>query len=320
MSDYSCSVAVVGAGYMAREHVRAFCDVPGVRVAGIMSRTMPRASALAAEFGIPHVCGTMEALYEASRADLLVVAVPELAAKAVISAAVQFPWTILAEKPAGYCPADAKDITALVNAKGRRLFVALNRRFYGATRAALKDLADNPSPRFVEAFDQEDAVAALAAGQPSKVVANWMYANSIHVIDYLQCFCRGELEKVEIPVPWQPDSPGHVAALLRFSSGDLGYYHAVWNGPGPWACFVSTPERRWEMRPLEWARYQNPGERSLVEQDMSPWDRQFKPGMRMQAEEAVKAALGLPSLAVPLEEANKSMRLVQAIYGQRKGS
>ncbi len=57
MSVSPCRVAVVGAGGMAREHLRAFGDVPGVALAGIHSRTRVRDEALAAEFEVPAVAG-----------------------------------------------------------------------------------------------------------------------------------------------------------------------------------------------------------------------------------------------------------------------
>lgn len=68
-------VAVIGAGYMAREHVRAFSDIPYVAIAGICSRSMERADAVADEYSIPVVCRSIDELYEETRADLVVVAV-----------------------------------------------------------------------------------------------------------------------------------------------------------------------------------------------------------------------------------------------------
>ena len=40
-------VAYVGAGYMAKEHIKAFADMPEVALAGIYSRTRERAEGLA---------------------------------------------------------------------------------------------------------------------------------------------------------------------------------------------------------------------------------------------------------------------------------
>ncbi|WP_219995543.1 hypothetical protein [Cylindrospermopsis raciborskii] len=70
------------------------------------------------------------------------------------------------------------------------------------------------------------------------------------------------------------------------------------------------------MRPLEKGFYQLYGSRQLEPVQIDSWDQQFKPGLRRQAELAIRAASGesVPELPT-VEEALASMRLVQAIYG-----
>ena len=80
---------------MAREHARAFADVPGVTLAGIQSRTRARAEALAGKFGIETVCDSIGELREKSAADLVVVAVPVLAIAQVANGCMAHPWTVL---------------------------------------------------------------------------------------------------------------------------------------------------------------------------------------------------------------------------------
>ena len=174
---------MVGAGYMSREHIRVFQDVPGIEITGINSRTQSRAEELAREFHLPNVCSSITELFEKTAADLVVVSVPELSVNEVCRACFEYPWTALIEKPAGYNVADAEAIELVARAKHRRAYVALNRRHYGSTRAVVADLATQPGPRLIKVQDQESALAALQAGQPKLVVENWMYANSIHVID-----------------------------------------------------------------------------------------------------------------------------------------
>ena len=314
-TQQECVVGIVGAGYMAREHIRAFQDLPNVKIAGITSRTVARAEALASEFHIPLVCNSVAELYEKTKANLVVVTVPELAANAVIRACIEYPWTCLVEKPAGYNLADAEDIAAAARAKNARVYVALNRRFYSSTQQALVDLKTTDQPRFIHVQDQEDQKRALQAGQPPMVVANWMYANSVHVIDYFTLFGRGPVTSVEPVVPWNPDHPWIVIAKLQFASGDIGLYEGIWDGPGPWSVGINLTEKRWEMRPLEQAAYQLAGQRKLEQVEIHEWDRQFKPGLRLQAEEAVAATQGLETQLPNLEEALKSMRLVKQIFG-----
>lgn len=314
MTNSTCTVAIVGAGGMARQHIRAFQDVPGVTVAGIHSRTAARAEALAAELGVKAVYGSIPEMYETTRADLVVVAVPELSVSRICELCFEHPWTVLVEKPAGYDVADAEAIEAAAAAKRRRAFVALNRRHLGSTRAVLADLANVSGPRLIKIQDQEAPAAALQAGQPPLVVENWMYANSIHMIDLFAVLGRGKIVEVSPVIRWNPAEPRYVAARISYDSGDVGLYEAVWNAPGPWAVTVTTPEKRWEMRPVEKASYQLAGTRVLEPAADDPWDTAFKPGLRRQAELAVRAVSGQVTDLPTLSDALASMRLTQSIY------
>ena len=66
---------------------------------------------------------------------------------------------------------------------------------------------------------------------------------------------------------------------MTFASGDIGLYEGIWNGPGPWACTVTTPRRRWELRPLEKAVFQNAGERKLNPVDAACVGRGLQAGL-----------------------------------------
>jgi predicted dehydrogenase len=304
-------VAIIGGGAMAREHIKAFRDLPDVTVVGIWNRSRDKAEILAKEFGIESVAGSIGDLYDQTRADLAVVAIYETAINPVMKQALAHPWKILMEKPVGLDCDDADDIASAAN--GHSVFVGLNRRFMSSTQAALADLDDDPAPRFIHVQDQQSLATARATGHADPVVSNWMYANSIHLVDYLLAFGRGAVTRVTNIVPWNAEKPGVVLAKVAFASGDIGLYEGIWNGPGPWACTVSTPRRRWEMRPLEKAVYQNAGERTVHAVEPHEWDTAFKPGFRRQAEEAIAAVRGA-SKAVPLAEALKTMRLIRDIF------
>lgn len=308
-------VAIVGAGYMAGEHARAFAAQPGARIVGIVGRSRERAEALAALYGAP-VFEDVDALWTAARPDILVVAVNELSMAEVCERVFRHPWRILLEKPVGIDLADARRIEDLARTNGAlgRTWVGLNRRSYGSTRGALARISD-AGPRLVTVLDQQDMEAARGLGTPEEVVRNYMYANSIHLIDYFPVFCRGELVMLDVTAPWTPDAPGHVVATLTWSSGDRGVYQAVWNGPGPWAVSVCTPAARFEMRPLESLTVQPRGERRTASVDSDPLDTEFKPGLHVQATEMLRAIRGeTPSLAT-LENAVGSMELCARIYG-----
>jgi predicted dehydrogenase len=304
---------MIGGGGMTREHIRAFQNVPGVTIAGIWNRTREKAEALAKEFAIPVVAASVADLHAQTQADLAVLAVYETAINAVVKQALAHRWAILMEKPVGLDLADAEDIAAAIKAKQAKVFVGLNRRTLSSTQAVLADLADDPGPRFVHVQDQQSLDVARQIGHASAVVDNWMYANSIHLVDYIATFGRGKVTEVVPVVRWNAKAPTVVIAKVAFDSGDVALYEGIWNGPGPWACTVTTPRRRWELRPLEKAVFQNAGERKQNPVEPHVWDTEFKPGFRLQADQVVSALRGTGS-ATSIDEAVRTMRLVHDIF------
>lgn len=309
-----CRVAFVGAGSMIREHIRAFADVDGAELAGITNRTRARAELLATEFALPHVCDTIDELWDRTRADLVVMAVYEPAIKDVALRCLRHPWAVFMEKPIGLDLADAQDVALAATVAQRRVWVGLNRRMLSSTRHVLDDLAGDLGVRFLHVQDQQSLETARALGHQEEVVRNWMFANSIHLVDYFMTFGRGEVRSVDRIVPFDAAAPTVVLAKVAFSSGDIGLYVALWSGPGPWSCTVTTARRRWELRPLERATFQNAGERNLNSVEPASCDTTFKPGFRLQAEHVVAAWRGESSDVATLSEAMATTKLVHEIY------
>lgn len=303
---------MIGAGGMAREHLKAFASLDDVELCALTSRTRTRAEALAAEFGIAKVVDGVAGL-AALQPDLVVITVSADQVHEVVKTCCAYPWTILAEKPVGLNLAQARETLEAALAGTARVFVALNRRFYESTRKMKEALAKCRGPRFIEVFDQQEPEKLRRIrGHADEI--GLMFGNSIHTIDFFSHLGRGEVVSVESPLPWRADVPLAVCSALRFSSGDMGVYHGIWNGPGPWAVNVTTKDARWELRPLESARFQKFGERVLHEVALSGIDEKFKPGLRAQAEEAVRVAMGGAGALPTLGDAYKTMKLINAIY------
>lgn len=314
--EKNISVAIVGAGSMAAEHAKAFSKVPGVVLSGIASRTRAKAQALADQYAMPCVADTVDELYEKTRADLVVVTVPELMANAVAKAALKFPWALLMEKPAGYDLADAKDIAAAAAGHAAPVMVGFNRRFYSSTLAIQADVASRPGEhRFIHVQDQQSYAEARHYKHPEPVVEKFMYANSIHLIDMIMALGRGQVSKVNQVTPWRGEQTEIMLAHVEFDSGDSALYEGIWRGPGPWACAVSTPSRRWTMQPLEQAVYQNAGERSRHPVETSEDDKLCKPGFLLQAQAAVARVRGQESKIASLQDSLATMALIHALFG-----
>jgi predicted dehydrogenase len=309
-------IALIGAGAMAEQHLRAFLDVPGVRVVGLHSRTPERASALAARYAPDAVIAPSVAALAATGARLVVVAASVTAMYGVARACLAYPWAILLEKPPALNLDEAEKLAAEAEQAGARVAVGLNRRTYGATLAAAAALHDDPNARYIAIHDQQDRAAAAKKHDPA-AVTYWMYANSIHLVDYAHLFARGRVLDVQHVQPWDAAAPCVVVAHLTFSSGDRVLYEAVWEAPGPWAVHVTTPVQRWELRPLETATVQQAGSREKTTLSPTAADTQFKPGFRVQAERAAAFARGSAGTAglASLADAVATMRLIHRIYG-----
>lgn len=307
-------IAIIGAGYMAKEHIRAFKDIEGVEVSGIYSRTTAKAQELALEFGIHKIAKSVQELYDKTQADLVVITASVLSIAEVSVECFRFPWICLIEKPPGYNLEEAIYVQSQSAQHKARAYVALNRRHFSSTRTVLDQLNEQNFSRVVKVCDQEDMNDPHRIGHPQKIIDNWMYANSIHMVDYFSMFCRGNVTSVNRVVRWNPVDPRYVVAQLTFDSGDIGLYEAIWNAPSPWAVSIITPKARWDMSPLEFATRQDYGSRNKKQIDLDGLDDQYKPGLRVQAELAVRAVRD-PSVILPtLDDAIHTMGMIKLIY------
>jgi predicted dehydrogenase len=310
------SVAIVGAGGMAREHAKAFAAVPGVKVSGITSRTRAKADALAAEMGIATVTDSIDELEKQTNADLLVITVPELSANPVAMNAFRHPWAVLMEKPAGYDLADAEKIPAAARGRKAPVMVGLNRRFYSSSRTIKSDLETRPDEkRFIHVQDQQSYAEARRYNHPPQVVEKFMYANSIHIIDLIPFFGRGKVSRVQQVTPWKGEETEVMLAYVEFDSGDTALYEGLWKGHGPWAANVSTPGKRWIMQPLEDAIYQNANERARHTIERADEDKQYKAGFLLQARAAVARVRGEASEIPSIDDSLQTMKLINAMFG-----
>jgi predicted dehydrogenase len=311
-------VAFIGAGYMASEHAKVFQALEQAILVGVYSPGREKAIAFASNFSISYVANSIEDLFLKTQADLIIVAVPELETSKVCNEVFKYSWCALIEKPVGLNYQEAKKIAEYAKKLNAEAYVALNRRHYSSTINAMEGLSNKSGERLVVIQDQEDLISAEQFGQPKKVLENWMYANSIHLIDYFQLFCRGKIVSVDSNRKYRAESLDLVNARLYYDSGDIGIYIGVWNRPGPWSVSITNYEDRWEMKPLEISSVQRYGSRVVEVVEGSKWDIDFKPGLMVQALEAIKATQGLVNNLPRLEDALESMRLVQCIYEDEK--
>ena len=308
-------VAFAGAGNMAQEHAKVFQSIEDVELVGVTSKTGKRAKDFADRFGIKDVCLNIDELYTLTKPDLLVITVPELATKSVVSAALRHPWKLLIEKPVGYNFVEARQISEIAKEKKDDIFVGFNRRYYSSALQILEGVSNFPTEkRYIYVQDQQNIQEAINLGQPEIVADNYMYANSVHIIDLINFFGRGNVVEINNILPWNGRQTDRVLSVIKFAEGDVAVYDGVWKGPGPWSCSVSINSARWSMQPLEEANVQMDGERKRRQLLINDDDRKFKPGLFKQNSAIINQMRGRTTNVVTLAQSYETMSLISKIY------
>lgn len=308
-------IVIIGAGYIAEEHIKVLKSFTKIEISGIFSRTKKKAEFLAKKYKINLVCNSVEELFNSTHADGVIVAVSVDSVFELTKKIFKYDWISLIEKPAGYNFFEATKIYKLAKKLNRKSYVALNRNYYSSTLQLLSELKNQKSKRVVTIFDQENNIEPMIDGYPAKVTRNWMYANSIHLIDFFRLLARGKCIKVKKIVKYNKNKPYLVIAKLLFSSGDIGIYNAVWNMPGNWSVSVNTQKKFYEMKPIESLVSFN-SKREKFYFKKNKFDTFFKPGFKLQIESFLKI-LKKPknkSKLPTLEDALFSMKIIKKIY------
>jgi len=128
-------VAIVGCGMIARFHVRALAEVPGARVAALVSRSLGRARATAEELGLQcHVDTDLAAVLARPDVDAVIVTTPSGAHLEPAVAAATGGKHVVVEKPLEITTARCDRIIAACAANRVKLCTIFPSRFGDANR------------------------------------------------------------------------------------------------------------------------------------------------------------------------------------------
>lgn len=225
---------------------------------------------------------------------------------------------ILVEKP-GVCRlSETKALTEKAVARGAKVLIAYNRRFYSSVLAAEKIIeADGGVSSFSFEFTEWGHVIEKLP-YSADILSHWLMANSSHVIDTAFFLGGNPVELTSYQggtgtLGWH-QSGSVYAGAGRTDKGAMFSYQADWNAPGRWGIEILTPLHRLYLRPMEALQIQQKGSVAVapVEIDDS-LDKQFKPGFYLQTKSFVDDDL---SRFCTLEEQNAH---VDAYYRKISG-
>lgn len=239
-------VAVVGAGWVAKEYVRAFHADPRSRVVGALSRTAGRAGELLRRHGVDgREYRDLRELLDDDRVQIVVSATPPDARPEHVIAAARSGRHLVVEKPIALTSTQVRDIRRAVADAGVKSVTSFVLRWHPQLLATKKLYDDGALGEVI--YAEADYWHGLERGEGSAY--DWRvgraFGNSAfvgggcHAVDILR-FITG-LEIVEVaalgaPARVNPDF-GYdpvVVASARFANGAVGKVSAVVETSSPY--------------------------------------------------------------------------------------
>lgn len=305
-------VGIIGSGYMAEEYIKVLKKNNSINVIGVVSKSLDNAKKFAKKNKI-NFFSSIDDMYKKTKPDGFIVAVSELALKKVLLKVFKYKSTNLVEKPIGINYEESKYITNIAKKSKSRNFVAFNRRHYENINFLKKELVKDKTKRIVLIEDQE--YQNYNDIFPRKVIKNWMYANSIHLIDLFFVLCRGEILSIKNKINLKYKKYSFILSEIKFKSGDIGIYKCLWNTPGPWSVSVNTEKKYYLLKPIEKLLIQE--KKNKRPQEIKFINENYKPGLTNQIKMFIKSIQKNKNYLPTFEDSLLSMKLVQRIYEKK---
>jgi hypothetical protein len=192
---------------------------------------------------------------------------------------------ILLEKPGGLNFRQVEDLYIFAKRKKTDVNIAYNRRFYSSTCKA-KDLIKRDGGIQSFNFEFTEWIHSIEKLKISdKVLKNWFFANSSHVVDlafYLGGIPKDMSSYVSKNILWN-NSPALFCGSGKTKGGVMFSYNANWKSAGRWSIELLTARGKYILCPLEKLFFQKKGSLNIKEIKLSSkFDKNFKPGFYKQ--------------------------------------
>ena len=277
---------------------------------------MKKAINLKKKFKIKKVYPNIYEMNQKEKPQGVIIATSVEATKKVLKKCLKFNWKILVEKPLGYNLKEFYKIKKFSRNEKKKIFIALNRNHFGSTLLLKKKIKNYKSRRIIFVQDQENNLFKNHE-YSKKVIKNWMFANSIHLIDYFRIFGRGKILKVKTYIKNVSKNQRIVNSEINFSSGDIGIYKCFWNLCAPWAVSIIFKNERFELKPLEVLNYYLNAKKKNIFLPKSN-DLKYKPGFKIQISKFLKKISGSNLKLLPnITDCEFTMKLIDKIYRKK---
>ncbi len=301
-------IAIIGAGYMAEEYLKVLL-YKKIQCEAIYSRTFIKSKLLKKKYNIKKIYKNLNDLKFDKKINALIIAVNEVSTVSILNELDISNYKILCEKPVGVNYHQTKKLISKI--KNNHFYIGLNRRFYSSNIEAKKIIDMKKGKRFISIRDQQFQNTKI-----NFVNKNIMYCNSVHLIDYINLYARGEIVKVQKLKKLKDYEFSENITRLIFSSKDEVLYHCNWNSPGIWSVNIIQKDQRCEMKPLEDLIQEKiiKGKRKRFVFKKSEIDNNFKPGLFLQVNEYLKMLTNKKHKLINIKDYFKTVKIIKKIY------
>ena len=279
MSDIR--LGIIGAGYIAKEHLKVIHIMDGVCAVGITSRTILKAKKLAKTFNIENVYDNINNLINNCVLDGLMILVSANQIYNVTKTLIPINIPLFIEKPPGLIPKQTKHLVELAEKYGTKNMVGYNRRYYSIFHKGIDLIKKNGGLLGLTIEGHERIWKIIELDIPNEIRENWIFANSTHTIDLLRLF-GGEIVQINALVNRVKEKYGdQFISSVKFKSGALGTYTSHWYSPGGWSVKLYGEGISVKYGPLEKGVWTN-SDFVVAEIDPESVDINYKPGFYEQ--------------------------------------
>ena len=178
-------LGIIGAGYIAKEHLNVIQAMDSVRAVGITSRTLSKADQLAKTFQIENVYKTIDNMLNYCSLDAVMVLVSANQVYDVALNLLPIGIPLFLEKPPGLFPEQTKLLVELANKHETKNMVGYNRRFYSIFHEGLKIINQkgNVVGVAVEVYGKEAGIESFNFGVKSSTLKTFASSNQFKFQD-----------------------------------------------------------------------------------------------------------------------------------------
>ena len=313
-------VGLIGAGNIAKQHLKVIGDIDSIEVVSVTSRTRLKAEQLAKEYNIELCFDTAEEMVEKSNLNGLLVLVSENQICNVVKRVSSYRLPLFIEKPPGLSSQETARLAELANKYSIKTMVGFNRRYYSVFHKGI-ELINKHGPLMAVAVTGHERMWRIREGKKfsEEILDKWVFANSTHTIDLLRFF-GGDVRNVKSIVHSYREKNGdQFSSIMELESGAIGQYNSFWYSPGGWSVTLYGNGIIVEFKPLEKGRFID---KQFKTYDIEPdeIDIKHKPGFfnQMKAFERLIKSKSHEWPMLNLDEAYKTMVLAEQISSESK--